>query len=134
MSERNNWDVPYSCISFFEKTLTSHSKVQDFRRTSDIYFTILDTKSRMFNTVLVNEYVLGMAAVIQIKREFPEVEYIVTAGNWNGYTREAKEYGWENDIGVFNIGEFLGALYWSHPISYYKKGDRGQKEYAFKSS
>jgi hypothetical protein len=61
------------------------------------------------------------------------VEYIVTGGNGNGYTPEAKKYGWKNGIGIFNTGEFLGALNWTDPKKYSKKDDKGNPIYAYKN-
>ena len=82
--------------------------------------------------LLVDEYCLGLAAIHRARNEFPEADYIVTCANWNGYTREAKEYGDENNLGIFNIGEFFGALNWTNPKTYYQKDRDGNRIYAYK--
>ena len=82
--------------------------------------------------LLVDEYCLGLAAIHRARSEFPEADYIVTCANWNGYTREAKDYGRENDLGIFNIGEFFGALNWTNPKTYYQKDRDGNPIYAYK--
>ncbi len=133
MPESNNWDVSYSIISFFERALAGHDMVQDFTRTQDIVFTITQRNGATFKTLLLDEYVLGLAAVLRAKAEFPDVEYIVTGGNWNGYTPEAKKYGRDNDFGIFNTGEFFGALNWREPKKYYKKDSEGKPTYAYKN-
>lgn len=134
MSDFNSWDVRYSMISFFERALGGHSKVVSFHRINDIQFLIEHVNGKILNVLLVNEYSLGLAAVLRAKNEFPDVEYIVTGANWNGYTYEAKSYGRKNDLGIFNAGEFFGALNWANPKSYYQKDKDGNPIYAYKSA
>lgn len=133
MPDFNNWGVSYSIINFFERALTGHDKVRRFDRRQDIQFVIELTSGVELNVLLVNEYSLGLAAVLRAKAEFPDVEFIVTGGNWNGYTPEAKDYGWKNNIGIFNSGEFFGALNWTDPKKYYKKDDKGNPIYAYRN-
>lgn len=129
----NNWGVSYSIINFFERALTGHDKVRRFDRRQDIQFVIELTSGVELNVLLVNEYSLGLAAVLRAKAEFPDVQFIVTGGNWNGYTPEAKDYGLKNNIGIFNTGEFFGALNWTDPKKYCKKDDKGNPIYAYKN-
>lgn len=134
MQEINDWGVSYSIISFFSHALKGHSKVASFQRTDDIFFTIEKVSGEVLHVLLVNEYVLGMAAVLRAQREFPEVDYIVTGTKWNGYTEEAKAYGDRNSIGIFNVGEFFGALHWTEPKKYYIRDEDGNPVYSYKNS
>jgi len=134
MSEFNSWGVSYSVISFFERALRGHNKVASLRRVNDIQFLIEHVNGTTLNVLLVNEYSLGLAAILRARVEFPDVEYIVTGGNWNGYTPEAKDYGRENDIGIFNTGEFFGALNWKNPKHYYQQDRDGNPIYAYQSA
>lgn len=130
MSQFNNWNVPYSVITFFEKALRGHNMVLKFTRTDDILFHLTLQTGQTMDVLLVNEYTLGLAAVLRARDEFPTAEHIVTGANWNAYTMEAKEYGWDNELGVFNLREFLGALNWTEPIKYHRKDDDGNPVYA----
>lgn len=115
----NEWGVSYSAIRFVEDALLSHSKVLNFIRRDDIVFEIKRVDRLPSTTaVLVNRYTLGLADVLHAKREFLHMDCIVTCSNWNYYTTDAKRYGMENDICVFNVGEFLGALHWTEMIKY----------------
>lgn len=134
MHKFNNWSVPYSVITFFERSLSGHNKVVSVERTRDILFKIHDNRGRILQVLLLNEYCLGLAAVLRALDEFPEAEFIVTGGNWNGYTREAKEYGLTNNIGIFNLGEFMGALNYQNPKAYCKRDKDGNPIYPFKSA
>lgn len=128
----NDWGVSYSAISFAERVLSGHNKVASFLRTKDILFTIDHKNGEIIKMLLVDEYCLGLAAIHRARSEFPDADYIVTCANWNGYTREAKEYGSKNNIGIFNIGEFLGSLNWTNPKTYYQKDEYGNRIYAYK--
>jgi len=124
----NEWDVSYSAIRFVEDALLSHVKVASIIRHDDIVFEIerIDGMPRT-TAVLVNRYTLGLADVLQAKRDFPQMDCIVTSANWNHYTSEAKRYGMENGISVFHVGEFFGALHWKEMIKYVPHdGGRGK--------
>jgi hypothetical protein len=121
MPDFNNWGVSYATISFFERALSGHNKVESYKRVNDIHFVLEHVNGTTLHVLLVNEYSIGLAAVLRAKHEFPQIEYVVTGGNWNGYTPEAKEYGRHNEIGVFNTVEFFGALSWTLPKRYHQK-------------
>jgi hypothetical protein len=126
MATLNDWNVPYSAITFFETVLKSHNKVESFHRDKDIFFTILRHPPLCaIRVLLVNEYTLGLAAVMRALAEFPELNCIVTGGEWNAYTREAKEYGLDQEIGIYVISEFVGALNLKRPYTYAKKDEKG---------
>src|SRR6478672_3458393 len=104
----NNWNVSYASITFFERALRGHAKVLSFQRERDILFEIELKNEEKISVLLVDEYVLGLAAIHRALDEFGRFDHIVTAGNWNGYTREAKEFGNSSGFGVFNTDEFFG--------------------------
>ncbi len=115
----NNWGVSYCAIRFVEDALSVHVKVGTFTRRDDIVFEIKRVNGMSDVTaVLVDRYTLGLADVLSAKREFPEMNCIVTCANWNHYTEDSKEYGKQNDICVFNVGEFFGSLHWREMIKY----------------
>jgi len=130
----NNWDVSYSVISFFERVLNGNHLVISFSREDDIFFKIKKYDGSELKLLLVTEYVLGLEAVLRAKSEFPDMDYILTNADWNGYTKEAKMYGLENDIGVFYLTEFLKALKWDNPKEYHTKDDKGNPVYGYCSA
>jgi hypothetical protein len=134
MPDFNSWSVSYSIISFFERSLSGHRKVESFTRKDDIHFVIKHVDGTTLQVLLVNEYSLGLTAVLRARQEFPEIEYVVTGGNWNGYTPQAKQYSLQNDIGVFNAGEFFEALNSTNPKQYYRKDEDGNPIYKYKNS
>lgn len=132
MSSYNDWDVSYSHISFFERALSNHRMVEGFERTKDILFKIDLTNGKQITALLVNEYSLGLVAVLRAREEFPEADFIVTAAIWNGYTKEAKDWGRQNDVGVFIVSDFFGALFVKNPKLFVQKDDKGRPIYHYK--
>jgi len=130
--EINNWNVIYTTIKFFENALRSHEKVESFTREDDIRFMIRRRDFVKINTILVDCYTMGIADVHSVVAEFGKVNCIVTSANWNYYTMEAKEFGFQNNIAIFNVSEFFGALWWDNYIQYHKKDDKGRKIYAIR--
>lgn len=132
MPPRNNWETSYPNILFMEKALNGHQRVESFQRLKDIVF-VIERPERLAPVVavLINRYTIGLADVIAVKAEFPEATCIVAPGDWCGYTREAKEYGAAQGIGVFNTSEFFGALWRADPKDYVKKDPNGRERYAY---
>lgn len=134
MQKNNDWGVSYVSIRFFENALRSHRQVRLFSRSNDILFHLTRANGEKMNVLLVDEYTLGLAAVHRAIAEFPGTEHIVTSGMWNGYTQAAKDYGMENDIGIFVVDEFLGALNRPDPIKYVKKDADGKPIYRYRTA
>lgn len=134
MPNQNNWNVSYSTISFLEKVLRGHSKVEDFTRTQDILFEIELENGTTHKVLLLNEYTLGVANIAKAIDEFGSVDFILTGSNWNAYTMEAKQYGLDNNIGIFIIDEYIGAINTKDPIKYVKKDHKGRPIYHTRKS
>ena len=133
MPDSNNWGTPYSSIQFFERALKNHQRVNSYDGSDDIFFTIERTEGLSTVTaLLVDVYTVGLADLFRAKDEFPLMEHLVTCSNWNAYTPQAKEYGMNNGIGIFVLGEFLGALWLRDPLRYAKKDDRGNPVYHYR--
>jgi hypothetical protein len=127
------WDISYSYIRFFEDALSSHKQVEYFKREGDNLFRIIRSGGKSpICAVLVDIYTIGLSDVIEAKQDFPGMTCIVTCEDWNAYTPQAKEYGLENDIRVFNSSEFFGALWWGQPNKYFKKDKEGKAYYAYR--
>ena len=134
MPDDNAWNVKYSTIAFFERALRSHNRVKSLTRSEDILFVLQLENENTMCVLLVEEYALGLAQIHRACDEFSGVEHIVTCGNWNGYTQEAKEYGVENGIGIFVLDEFLGALHHSEPIEYVKRDKDGKPVHFYRAA
>jgi hypothetical protein len=130
MSQLNDWGVPFSVIRSFSDFVSGNRNVLSISRTRDILFEITRKDDSRLCVVLVNEYILGKAAVLLLAKEFPEAEYIVTGTSWNRYTQEAKEEGRLANIGIFNSAEFFRALWSKDPKAYVRKDASGKPDEA----
>ena len=132
---KNNWNVLYTHIRFLEQALSQHDRVESFVRTDDILFEICRTSgASKIVAVLINRYTIGLADVISVLAEFPSAACVVAPGSWCGYTREAKDHGRSQGVGVFTVTEFLGALWLDNPVRYAVKDDEGNPIYAYRTS
>lgn len=125
MQKFNNWKVSFSSICYFEEILKTHRRVKSIKRDQDIFFRIERNDNSILNTLLVNTYRFGIASLIEALEEFPEAKYIVIGGNWNKITPEAAKYASDNDIGLYRLSEFIGAINYNNvPLEYIKKDER----------
>lgn len=134
MFSPEDWKVLETTKTFFQKVLHGHKRVHDFSVESDLIYNLEMEDGNRYRVVLVYEYTLGLAAVLKLVSEIPNLDFIVTGANWNAYTQEAKEYGEANDLGIFILNEFIAALYSRQPKSYVKKDADGKPVYHFRSA
>src|SRR5215211_7317738 len=109
-------------IEFFLEAIRGHARVQSVSQESRNVFVIERRDMPTVRAWVCDEYTLGIADYMNVRREDPEVDCIVTMSGYNRYTREAKDQGLEDDVGVFKFGELLGALNREgHEFVLYKK-------------
>ncbi len=122
--------VPYRAVGWFKLAIEKHNAVVSMNITRYHFFEIVREKApKEVNVVLVDIYTVGLADVLQARKEFPTATCIVTNGDWNAYTPEAKRYGLDNEFGVFTTTEFMGALNWAEVYKYHQKDEDGQPIY-----
>lgn len=131
----NEWGVQFSRISFLEKIISTHGNVLNYSRYHDILFHVERDKPKdQLNIVCVDEYACGLMIVRRAQEEFEKVDIIFVGGNWNGYTREAKEYCLEQKIGIYNASELAGGLWRNDYWAYAQKDEKGNKVYYYKNA
>lgn len=62
---------------------------------------------------VVDAYVLGEGATLEIIKDNPEINAILVLSKWNQYTYDAKKYALSKKIGLFTFDEFMGAVYYN---------------------
>jgi len=117
----NDWDVPFSRISWLEEVLKNHLNVVDVVRHDDIVFEIQRKQGPSVTLLCLDEYTLGVAAAERVFREFPHVNLIYVGGKWNNYTADAKELCRQRSIGLYNADELNGALRKKDFTTYYQR-------------
>lgn len=114
--------VSPSSIEFLEKVLSSHQQVDEYEQVEPGVFRIRRKggKSNVL-LLLVDFYTIGIAEMVEAVERCPKVTCVVTVGSRASWTKDAKEFGKERRIGVFNLKEFFGALWSTEPYNYVKK-------------
>ena len=92
--------------------ISSTSKGREGADGEQVY-TIYRPEKGNLTVLLTNTYIVGVADAHEILADHPGIEAIVTMSSWNGYTKEAKAFCKDNDVGLFKLNEFLGAVYYS---------------------
>ena len=106
------WMSYYRNYDFFLKKLRVHNKVNEIE--------IIDPKNGIYkihlsdssiNIFICECYSFGMAEYYELLDKIDvEIDAIVINSNWCSYSSDVKEQCKELRVGVFKIGEFLGAI------------------------
>jgi hypothetical protein len=110
---RTQGDKPYyKDIQFVQMKLQSHDRVVGFERVgnSDQLLAVTRTFADTLHVWLSDVYTLGEAEYLFLREQTPEINCIVSVSGYDRYTGEAKEQAVRDHVGLFKIGEFLGAL------------------------
>lgn len=115
-----------STVEFFLRTIGGHGKVSSISHESHTVFVVNRVAGLTDVRVWVCDvYTLGLADYLKIRAADPEIDAIVTMSGYNSWTRDAKEQGYSDGVGVFKFGEFMGALnYDGHDFIHYEPRQR----------
>jgi hypothetical protein len=129
----NNWGVPYSQITWFERLLQNHKNVTNIGRTRDILFEV-DRKAQRdhLRILCCREYTMSLATVQRGLHEFESINVFYIGGAWCGYTRQAKEFCILQQIGLFITDEMTGALWKDDYWNYNQRDDKGDPIYRYR--
>jgi hypothetical protein len=111
-------------IAFIMERLKQHNCVSDFVRTSDREFEIKRTCGDVIHLYITAKYVFGFLDVNDVLQTNPDTNCIMLASSWLNYTSDAKDLAKESQVGLFDMGEFLGALNREHGFWNYKKPEK----------
>lgn len=99
-------------IRFFMSRVNGHSKVESIEQLEKQLFRITKLNGKELLIHLTNYYVVSEAEVYEIMSQHSghKLDSIVTISRWNSYSPSGKTVATENNIGLFVMNEFLGAL------------------------
>jgi hypothetical protein len=126
----NDWDVSFSHISWFARLLNSHPNVKSVSRHDDLVFDV--KRSQQLDNLVVfccNQYTASLTMIHRALEEFGKLDLIYIGGGWCGYTREAKDFCLQSQIGLYVTDEMSGALWKDEYWDYAKKDRNGNPEY-----
>lgn len=129
----NDWNVPFSDITWFSRLLRTHGNVTNISRHDDIVFEINRIKqSDRLKVFCCRQYSMGLTLVHRALAEFGSLNVIYIGGGWNGYTPEAKEFCLDQRIGLYVTDEMSGALWKDEYWDYHRRDKDGNPEYFFR--
>jgi hypothetical protein len=124
---RDRWMPRQESIDFFRHAMLGHSQVEACKKLAPNKFCIVRAAPLSEITVLlVDVYTISHADIIKAMSDEPEIDCLITISSWSGYTREAKEYGKQHEVGVYLVSEFLGALWQQDHWNYVRRDDEGK--------
>jgi len=104
-------DISGSTRSFFVRGMEGHSAVLSITRQEGDVYLIERTNDRPDIRVLIADiYIAGEGDIVEITCDHPDIDCIVLVGFYNRYSRAAKEYAREMNIGLYDNREFFGAV------------------------
>ena len=117
-SEDFPWPSHYGDYKYFEANMNNHHLVTSLDYQGDGVY-ILNRKEGCPLRVFICEcYSFGVAEYTEVVEQIGKVDVVIIDSRWCEYTSDAKHYCRELKVGLFKIGEFMGALnrddYWNY--------------------
>ncbi|TNB48192.1 hypothetical protein FF124_07595 [Martelella lutilitoris] len=129
MAARNEnfpWTSHYGHYRYFEGQMNRHGKVASLISQGDGLYELTRTQGDRLRVFICECYAFGVAEYIETVDRIGEINVIVINSMWCGYTPDAKSYCRESKVGLFKVGEFMGAL---HHTDYWLYLTEEEKEY-----
>lgn len=127
-SEVFPWPNSYGHYNFFEQRMKGHGRVGGYSgKGQGVYEVKRDGGTlRVF---ICDCYAFGVAQYMEAVGHLGKLDAVVINSNWCGYSDEVKLHCNMERVGVFTIGEFMGALnrpdFWNYlsdaQVETYKK-------------
>lgn len=111
-------------VAYFCDAMLNHDKVSDYIELDAYYYRIKREGMSSIKVLLTNYYTLGYAELRDLIEEYSDCNCIVNMSNWNMYTEQAYVEAKNRCVGLFNMGEFYGALNFERPYEYIRPIDR----------
>lgn len=114
MSRSKNREKPLkSSIEYFERVISGHTAVESINEVSENVYEITRTGERPAIRVLVADiYVVSEADIFEIVTTNYNLTCVLLIGFYNRYSGDAKERAKAENLGLFNMKEFFGAIYY----------------------
>lgn len=106
-------------LQFFLGVLYRHTKVREVNQISAQLVDVIRHDGSKIRVYLTDLYTVGVADYINIMTNHRDVNCVVSVSNYNSFSQGAKNLAITSEVGLFEIGEFMGAIhhydYWNYP-------------------
>ena len=114
MSAHSNefpWPSYYGHFDYFEQRMAKHNRVQSLTRTSSPGTYVLKrTNGPDIRLFICECYLFGVAEYHEVVANLGRVDAVIIASLWCKYTGQVQDRCRDQDVGVFTIAEFMGAI------------------------
>ena len=120
----NDWGVPFSDVTWFQRLLDTHGNLKNIDRHDDIVFEVDRVRQSDHLTILCcRQYTMSLTLVQKALNDFGDLNIIYIGGGWNSYTDDAKDFCNRRRVGLYRTPEITGGL-WKDEYWSYEKPDR----------
>ncbi len=125
-SEHFPWPSHYGHFNYFEAQMTKHGKVADLTAQGGGVYELTRTQGDTLRVFICECYAFGVAEYLETVENIGKIDVVIINSAWSGYTQDAKAHCCESNVGLFKIGEFMGAM---HRDDYWRYLTDKEKEY-----
>jgi hypothetical protein len=109
-SESFPWPNHYGQFQFFESRMQVHDRVRHLTVMENGIYELTKDTGQTIRVFICECYVFGIAEYLEVVERLGRVDAVVIDSVWCGYTGQAKAHCRAQKVGLFKIGEFMGAL------------------------
>tara|TARA_R110001606_G_scaffold339746_1_gene487863 strand:- start:352 stop:762 length:411 start_codon:yes stop_codon:yes gene_type:complete len=117
-SETFPWPSYYGHFNYFETQINNHGKVTALTAQGGGVYELTRTQGDMLRVFICECYAFGVAEYMETVENIGEIDAVIINSAWCGYTPDAKFHCRQSKVGLFKIGELIGALHsrdhWSY--------------------
>jgi hypothetical protein len=104
------WPSHYGHFRFFESRMKEHGNVATFTAKGSGIYELTRNTGNTIRIFICECYSFGVAEFLEVTDKIGVVDAIVINSMWCGYTHDAEKFCREQRVGLFKVGEFMGAL------------------------
>jgi hypothetical protein len=112
------WPSYYDHYKYFEGQMDRHGKVASLTAERNGIYQLTRTQGDTLRVFICECYAFGIAEYIETIEKLGRLDAVIINSAWCGYSPDAKRHCRDEGIGLFKIGEFMGALhrdeYWAY--------------------
>jgi hypothetical protein len=117
-SETFPWPNSYGHYNYFEEQMKWHNKVSSLSKNGDGTYNLKRTQGDTLRVFICECYAFGIAEYMETFQKLGKLDAVIINSAWCGYSYQAKEHCRKAQVGLFKVGEFMGALnikdYWNY--------------------
>ena len=119
------WPSYYGHYNFFEQRMRAHSKVRDLEALGDGRYRLTKSDGTILEVFVCECYAFGAAEYLETKTNLGRLDAVIIASNWCGYSPDVKAQCRAEQVGLFDIRDFMAALnrddFWSYLTDWEEK-------------